>query len=131
MEEARASWNTAYLTREGFECQITLRDEDEVQLQKRIAKILAWIREIEGTPLRRRIFIHERNRTDPNARIYIDEHGVPRCNLRLKDGSICRTPVIERRGRYGRYWFCPNYRQHALSTESRKRNPSTFYRKRR
>jgi|Deesub1362A_J573_1020465.scaffolds.fasta_scaffold01043_10 hypothetical protein len=131
MEEARASWNTAYLTRDGFECQITLRDDDETQLFKRIVKILAWIREIEGTPLRRKIFIHEGNRMNPDARIYIDEHGVPRCNLRLKDGSICKSPVIEKHGRYGRYWFCPNYRQHADSTGSRKRTPSTSYRKRR
>ncbi len=29
MEEAKASWNTLYQSKEGFECQITLRDEDE------------------------------------------------------------------------------------------------------
>lgn len=28
MEEAKASWNTIYQSKEGFECQITLRDED-------------------------------------------------------------------------------------------------------
>jgi hypothetical protein len=28
MQEAKASWNTIYLDKSGFECQLTLRDQD-------------------------------------------------------------------------------------------------------
>jgi hypothetical protein len=28
MQEANASWNTIYLDKSGFECQLTLRDQD-------------------------------------------------------------------------------------------------------
>lgn len=39
MEVAKASWNTVYKSREGFECQITLRDEDEASLAQRASKL--------------------------------------------------------------------------------------------
>jgi hypothetical protein len=43
MDEARASWNTIYQSEEGFECQITLRDEDEESLMERAKRVMASI----------------------------------------------------------------------------------------
>lgn len=40
MEEARASWNVRYRSKEGFDCQLTLRDEDETALAERVKKVL-------------------------------------------------------------------------------------------
>ncbi len=39
VEEARSSWNTVYLDRNGFACQITLRDEEEESLAQRVSAI--------------------------------------------------------------------------------------------
>jgi hypothetical protein len=125
MEEARSSWNTVYLCKEGFECQITLRDEDETNLADRAKRVMASITRSGGTPLRRRGHIPEENAGNggeeageeaPSERpekTYLDEKGVRRCNLRLRNGQVCRSPVSEREGRYGPFWSCPRYKEHA------------------
>ena len=121
MEEAKVSWNTIYQSKEGFECQITLRDEDEANLIQRAAKVMAGITKSGGSPVKRWSNFSQgnaKNKADkgsnPNSKTYVDEKGVRRCNVRLKNGQICGTPVIEREGRYRKYWFCPNYKNHAL-----------------
>ena len=126
MEEAKSSWNTVYQSKEGFECQITLRDEDEVNLGKRASKIVASITKSGGLPVRRKG--SETNNTsaspedDPTGqtsperreKTYVDENGVRRCNKWLKNGTVCRNPVVEKEGRYGPFWSCPNYKEHAI-----------------
>jgi len=124
MEEARSSWNTIYHSREGFECQITLRDEDEERLIKRASVMMESIGRAGGYPVNRRgsEFKSSASEESGNSKeassekqsnTYIDEYGVRRCNKKLKDGSICGTPVVEREGKYGLFWSCPNYREHA------------------
>jgi hypothetical protein len=41
--EAPASWNTKYLTPEGFECQITLRAESGSELLEKAANAIAYL----------------------------------------------------------------------------------------
>jgi len=119
MEEARSSWNTAYLTAEGFECQITLRDENELALAERVDVIIAGITEAGGTPLRRRAFNSDNSssaqasETDYQEKTYVDSRGVRRCNLRLNNGKRCNTTVVEKDGKYGPFWSCSNYKEHA------------------
>jgi hypothetical protein len=125
MDEARASWNTVYQSKEGFECQFTLRDEDETSLAERAKKVMVSITRAGGTPLRRRGYIPEENMAGANQeaqeetkpekpeKTYIDQKGVRRCNLKLKNGKTCGQPVTEREGRYGPFWSCPNYKEHA------------------
>lgn len=124
MPESRASWNTMYQSPEGFECQITLRDEDERALWERAAEMTALILEGGGNPARRAGFEAEAPAApaeDPKAKgasekpekTYVDEKGVRRCNLRLKSGRRCNTVVVEKEGRYGRFWSCSNYKEHA------------------
>ena len=122
MDEARASWNTIYQSKEGFECQITIRDEDETNLAERAKKVMASIKKSGGTPLRRRGYIPEENiagtgeeetKSERPEKTYVDEKGVRRCNLKLKNGRVCGQPVTEREGRYGPFWSCPNYKDHA------------------
>jgi len=36
MDEARVSWNTFYLDKNEFECQLTLRDEEDATLAERV-----------------------------------------------------------------------------------------------
>ena len=125
MNEAKASWNTVYQSKEGFECQITLRDEDEASLADRAKKVMASITKSGGTPLMRRGYVPENNtagmeeatkeetKSERSEKTYIDEKGVRRCNLKLKNGKVCGQPVTERQGRYGPFWSCPNYKDHA------------------
>lgn len=121
MEEARSSWNTAYLTAEGFECQITLRDENEQALAERVNVVIAGITEAGGTPLRRRAFNSENstppsNDTEPQEKTYVDSKGVRRCNLKLNNGRRCNTAVVEKEGKYGLFWSCSNYKEHAAAS---------------
>ena len=121
MDEARSSWNTVYQSKEGFECQITLRDEDESSLAERAKKVMASITKSGGVPVKRRSYAPGENadRVDKGAnpgkppKTYTDEKGVRRCNLKLKNGRACGAPVTERQGRYGPFWSCPNYKEHA------------------
>jgi hypothetical protein len=123
MEEARASWNTIYQDAEGFECQLTLRDDDEESLAARVAAITARIVEAGGSPVGRWAN-NGPPKADPDPdqdpspegqpeKTYIDNKGVRRCNLKLKNGRVCRQPVTEKEGRYGLFWSCPQYRDHA------------------
>ena len=125
MEEARSSWNTVYHSKEGFECQITLRDEDEETLAQRVSKMMASIASSGGLPGKRKRFrtnnatfekSEDSNQTSSKKqnKTYIDEDGIRRCNKRLKDGTICRNPVVEMDGKYGPFWSCPNYKEHAV-----------------
>ena len=125
MDEARASWNTIYQSKEGFECQITLRDDEETSLADRMKKVMASIANSGGTPLRRRNHISNGNSSTANEKekeeaksekpekTYVDGDGVRRCNLKLKSGKVCDQPVTEKQGRYGPFWSCPNYKEHA------------------
>ena len=125
MEEAKSSWNTIYQSKEGFECQITLRDEDEVSLDKRASRVVASITKSGGLPVKRKGFETNNNVTSPKdeaaeqtsqerrEKTYVDENGVRRCNKWLKNGTVCRNPVVEKEGRYGPFWSCPNYQEHA------------------
>jgi len=130
MEEARSSWNTLYQSREGFECQITLRDQDEADLIRRAGRMMRAIIESQGLPLRRKSYIPGESFKPPNKRenergnnnqvsadnsekTYLDEQGVRRCNQKLQSGEVCGAKVNWRDGKYGPFWACPNYRQHA------------------
>ncbi len=124
MDEARASWNTVYQSKEGFECQITIRDEDEVSVAERAKKVMVSLTKAGAVPLRRWNHMpvenvanngeakEETNHRKPE-KTYIDEKGVRRCNLRLKNGEVCGQAVTERQGRYGPFWSCPDYKEHA------------------
>ena len=125
MQEAKASWNTIYLDKSGFECQLTLRDEDEESLAERVAATTARILESGGVPVTRR------TRNGPSAgpgtgnsngqppseeqqeKTFVDEKGIRRCNLKLRNNRRCNQPVTEREGRYGLFWSCPDYKEHA------------------
>lgn len=125
MDEAKASWNTVYQTKDGFECQITLRDEDETNVAERAKKMMFSITKSGGIPLKRRNHnngennhnsggnaSHEETRVETPEKTYIDEKGTRRCNLMLKNGKVCGQPVKERQGRFGPFWSCPNYKEH-------------------
>ena len=124
MDEARSSWNTLYQSKEGFDCQITLRDEDEARLAERAGRVMTSIARSGGIPLKRKGYVprdnardgdQKKERREPNnpEKTYVDENGVRRCNRKLRDGSVCGASVTRREGRYGPFWSCPNYREHA------------------
>ncbi len=125
MNEARSSWNTVYQSKEGFECQITLRDGDEESLVHRASEVMEGITSSGGFPVKRKGFGNnnaafkksgnsEKSPSKKQNKTYIDEDGVRRCNKRLKSGALCGNPVVEREGKYGPFWSCPNYREHAV-----------------
>jgi len=103
MEEARSSWNTLYQSKEGFECQITLRDEDEVNLAKRARRLVRSILKAGGAPLRRRGYLPEFNhartedvqeedegeetRNERRPKTYIDK--VRLTGRASKEGKLC------------------------------------------
>lgn len=121
MDEARSSWNTTYLSKDGFECQVTLRDEDEKSLSERIAKVTSGIISGGGIPLRRRRQDPENsnsnNHEEPTQeKTYMDAKGVRRCNLKLNNGRRCNTVVVEKDGKFGRFWSCSNYKEHSAAS---------------
>ena len=50
MEEARASLNFFGITRKGWNVQFTLRDDDEMALMERFAKLSGWLEEHHVAP---------------------------------------------------------------------------------
>jgi len=123
MEEAKASWNTLYQSKEGFECQITLRDDDESSVAERAKKVMISLTKAGAEPVRRFKYQSNNNRknngekadnTDHKNRdkTYFDEEGVRRCNRKLYNGEVCGHPVTEREGKYGSFWSCPNFKNH-------------------
>lgn len=48
--EAPASWNTRYITPEGFECQITLRGENGTELLEKAGKAIVYLLSNTCTP---------------------------------------------------------------------------------
>lgn len=125
MEEARSSWNTIYQSKEGFECQVTLRDENEVSLIGRAREVMASVTKSGGIALKRWNHIPTENKggipketkrkakSEKPEKSYVDKEGVRCCKLKLKNGKTCDHPVTERQGRYGPFWSCPNYKEHA------------------
>lgn len=124
MDEAKASWNTLYQSKEGFECQITLRGDDEKALAERAKKVMASLTKAGAEPIKR--FKYQNNNTGnrsekkrenvkpkKSAKTYFDEEGVRRCNRKQKSGEVCSHPVTEREGKYGTFWSCPNFKEHA------------------
>lgn len=125
MDEAKASWNTFYQTKDGFECQVTLRDEEEANLAERAKNVMASISKNGGVPLRRKGYVPEDNGPNNDAgengeenhekpeKTYVDQRGMRRCNLKLRNGKVCASQVTQREGRYGQFWSCPRYKEHA------------------
>ena len=119
MEEAKASWNTLYQSKEGFECQITLRGDDEKAVAQRAIKVMTSLSRAGAEPIKR--FKSNSSSKKPegttrqnhNGKIYFDSEGVRRCNRKLKDGETCGQPVTEREGKYGYFWSCSNFKEHA------------------
>lgn len=97
MDEAKASWNTLYQSKEGFECQITLRDEDEVNLIQRAKRVMANIVKSGGLPVKRKgsevgnAVTGEKEEVpqDKWGKTYVDEKSVRQCNLKLKNSKVC------------------------------------------
>ncbi len=100
MEEAKASWNTVYQSKEGFECQITLRDEDETSVAERAKKTMASLTKTGAEPIKRfksmpnsySKISSEKEKNNTNSKkqekAYFDEEGVWRCNRKLNNGAV-------------------------------------------
>jgi hypothetical protein len=50
MAEALASWNTRYISPEGFECQLTLRAERGSDLMEKVNSAITYLQTHECTP---------------------------------------------------------------------------------
>ena len=107
MKEARASWNTIYLDQEGFECQVTLRDDDEISLAGRAATLITAILESGGVPVVRRgrsgssssetpaegSSDNGSRSVDGEEKTNVDDKGLRRCNLNLRNGRRCALQI--------------------------------------
>jgi len=112
MTEARTSWNTRYLSTEGFDIQITLRDDDEAALLKRAKKVITGIVKAGGKPVTRSSNPRGRGSSKREPK-YVERGGKLYCNQRLGDRSICGAEGAMREGRCGWFFACPNYKNHA------------------
>ena len=126
MEEAKASWNTQYVSKEGFECQLTLREDEggeesaEQKLAKRASVVMFSLVNSGCTPIRRYTTASngEEQPADDDT-VYFDADGVRRCNKKVVGNKICGTPIEGvRQGQYGPYWSCPNYKSHVKKQSS-------------
>ena len=60
--EAPASWNTRYVTPEGFECQLTLRGESGLDLLEKVQGAIAFLLKSGCTPV---AFAYSKPRSTP------------------------------------------------------------------
>ena len=92
MEEARASWNTRFVTSQGFDCQITLRDDDEKELVKRAGEVMQGILSRGGNP------------TGGKSTQPVEDQGLGKC-------PNCGKPLrwVDRKDGSGRFQSCSGF----------------------
>jgi hypothetical protein len=121
-----ASWDVFYQDAQGLECHLQVKGTSLDAVLEQATSASMAITEAGGKPSRR-VQGESRPADKPKEngsqsngsngatreKTYVDERGTRRCNLKLTDGSICGRPVTEKEGRYGTFWSCPNYKNHA------------------
>jgi hypothetical protein len=110
-----ASGDIFFLTAEGMESHLQIKGTDTllVLAESRIAT--ASIIEAGGTARGKPTNGNGKNGKSAESTLpyYSDEKGVKRCNRMTVDGERCGQPVEKREGKYGPFWSCKNYKNHA------------------
>lgn len=94
--EAPASWTIRYLSKEGFDCMLTLRGMNETQVLEAAEKAITGITEKNGLPTVR----HDSQRTEAprqSEKRNGDQGGAP----------FCPVHHVEMKRSKGGGWFCP------------------------
>ena len=102
-EEAPASWNTRYITPDGFTCQLTLRGETGIEILKKAQAAMAWLREQGCQPYYSGGYQSVSNTTsqpESDSKSSTLDNGSP-------DPSWCpvHNVTMKRRERNGQVWF--------------------------
>jgi hypothetical protein len=102
--EAPASWNSKYITPDGFVCQLTLRGESGKDLLEKANAALTWLKENGFLPCENNGF---RPRNNGGSSHVQSSSTAPAANGNGNDSHICPVHHIEMRKweKDGKVWY--------------------------
>lgn len=109
--EAAASWNTKYVTPDGFVCQLTLRGETGKDLLDKANAALAWLKDNGYLPCENNGFRPRNNGYKPsnNAQANNNSNGGNNANNASNNDATNICPIhqceMKRWEKDGRIWF--------------------------
>ena len=84
--EAPASWNTKYVTPDGFVCQLTLRGESGKDLLEKANAALTWLKDNGFLPCENNSFRPRGNGSQPETNTQANNNGQPNNGNRNSNG---------------------------------------------
>ncbi len=116
-EVLEATADIFYLTAEGMESHLQIKGTSAgivlVESQSAIQSIIQT-----GGTTRTKANGRNGKPTESTLPYYTDEKGVKRCNRMTVEGERCGQPVTQREGKFGTFWSCKNYKNHAKTNDS-------------
>ena len=115
-EVLEATADVFFLTAEGMESHLQIKGTDTLFVIAESQSAIQAIVEAGGTT-RVKTNGNGKNGKSPESNFpyYTDEKGVKRCNRQTVEGERCGQPVTQRDGKFGPFWSCKNYKEHAKS----------------
>lgn len=111
-EILEATADIFYLTAEGMESHLQIKGTNTLFVLAESQDAIQAIVEAGGKT-RQKANGRNGKSTESTLPYYTDEEGVKRCNRTTEEGERCGEPVTQRKGKYGMFWSCKNYKNHA------------------
>jgi hypothetical protein len=106
-----------YVTAEGMESHLQIKGTSAAYVLAESQTAIQAIVEAGGKTRTRPNGRNGRN-AKPALPYYTDEKGVKRCNRMTVEGERCGERVTQREGKYGVFWSCKNYKEHAKTNDT-------------
>ena len=95
MNEAPFSWNTRYLTANGWTCQLTIRSDTGADLFDKVEKAVAWLTEKGCTPAEGYRTTSASSNGNGSTPPMCPTHGTPMKASKHGGGWYCPTKVAD------------------------------------
>ncbi len=102
-----------YVTAEGLESHLQIKGSNTLFVIAESQNAIAAITKSGGTARNRANGKKNGQSAASSLPYYTDDQGVKRCNRMTVDGERCGQPVTQREGKFGTFWSCKNYKNHA------------------
>jgi hypothetical protein len=107
MSEAPASWNTRYVTPDGFICQLTLRGDTGKDLLEKANAALNWLKDNQFLPCENNGF-HNKQNIPNNQNGKVDNNNNNHDNQSSPSWCPIHQCEMKRWEKDGRIWFSHN-----------------------